>query len=106
MQSNHLLASLAALALFAAGPALADNDHHDNRDRHDRHHTMQSPHADATDQGMREVVNGASEGEPAYGWRYFADAGEHRAVVISPQGDYYFSRGKGPRWVAAAPKSA
>ncbi len=54
---------------------------------------------------MREVV-GASEGEPAYGWRYFADAAGHRAVVISPQGDYYFSRGKGPRWVAAAPKSA
>ncbi len=34
-------------------------------------------------------------GEPGHGWRYFSDAREARAVVISPSGDYYYSRGEG-----------
>ena len=34
-------------------------------------------------------------GEPGHGWQYFSDARKARAVVISPHGDYYFSRGDG-----------
>lgn len=34
-------------------------------------------------------------GDAAHGWRYFVQPGEHRAVVISPSGDYYYSQGQG-----------
>ena len=51
---------------------------------------------------MQAVPNNAGPQERAHGWRYFSDPQARRAVVISPQGDYYLSRGKGLRWVAAA----
>jgi len=45
-------------------------------------------------------------GERGHGWRYFSDPEARRAVVISPEGDYYLSRrGKGLRWVAAEQSS-
>jgi hypothetical protein len=44
---------------------------------------------------MQAVSIGTKVGEPSYGWRYFADAHEGRAVVISPGGDYYYSHGEG-----------
>ena len=47
------------------------------------------------------VPHSAAPEAPGYGWRYFSDPATRRAVVISPQGDYYYSRGKGLRWVAA-----
>lgn len=55
---------------------------------------------------MQVVANHAAEGTRAYGWRYFSDPQTHRAVVISPEGDYYLSRGKGLRWVAGTPTGA
>lgn len=105
MQSTQLLASfgmLAALAALAAGPALGGEREHD--DRGERHRAAQTQPAPGADQGMREVPNSAAQGDASYGWRYFSDPAALRAVVISPQGDYYLSRGKGLRWVAAAPK--
>lgn len=53
------------------------------------------------DRHMQTVANEADANAPAYGWRYFTDPATPRAVVISPQGDYYYSRGKGLEWVAA-----
>ena len=50
---------------------------------------------------MHAVRHNAAPDALGYGWRYFTDLGERRAVVISPQGDYYFSRGKGLHWIAA-----
>ena len=97
MASTQLLVSLGISALLLAGPTLAGNDH---RDGHGDHPVAQRHAAHRTDPGMREIVNLASEGEPAYGWRYFSDPAARRAVVISPQGDYYLSRGKGPHRVA------
>ena len=47
------------------------------------------------DRGMKEVLAQAGPGEPGHGWRYFADPEARRAVVISPQGEYFHSRGKG-----------
>jgi len=45
--------------------------------------------------GMQAVAVAAQAGEPGHGWQYFRDARGGRAVVISPHGDYYYSRGKG-----------
>ncbi|MBS0434727.1 MAG: hypothetical protein JSR75_07520 [Proteobacteria bacterium] len=47
------------------------------------------------DSAMQVVAIEAREGEPGHGWQYFSDVRRHRAVVISPGGDYYYSRGKG-----------
>lgn len=44
---------------------------------------------------MQLVAIEAREGEPGHGWQYFSDVRRQRAVVISPGGDYYYSRGKG-----------
>ncbi|MFO1286681.1 MAG: hypothetical protein U1F49_09155 [Rubrivivax sp.] len=49
---------------------------------------------------MQVVPTSTRAGEPGHGWRYFSDPAARRAVVISPQGEYYFSRGKGLRLVA------
>ena len=102
MQSTQVLASLGMLAALAAGAALAGE--RDHADRGERHRAAQTKPAQGADAGMREVTNSAAQGDPSYGWRYFSDPAAQRAVVISPQGDYYFSSGKGLRWVAATPK--
>ncbi len=47
------------------------------------------------DSGMQAVSTQAKRGQPGHGWRYFADAREGRAVVISPGGDYFYSHGEG-----------
>ena len=50
---------------------------------------------------MQVVPTTAGAGQAGEGWRYFSDPAAHRAVVISPQGEYFLSRGKGMRLVAA-----
>ena len=45
--------------------------------------------------GMQAVATSPKAGAPGHGWQYFSDARKARAVVISPHGDYYFSRGDG-----------
>ncbi|MFA6616050.1 MAG: hypothetical protein WCS60_08190 [Hydrogenophaga sp.] len=57
---------------------------------------------DGFDDGMRAVPTAAGPGEPGDGWLYFSDPAAHRAVVISPQGEYFLSRGHGLRLVATA----
>lgn len=114
MQATPLLLSLGLLGALVASPALATERDHGHHDRHD-HHGHQRSHGehraaqagpeDEAGQGMRELPNAAAQGEPSHGWQYFSDPAARRAVVISPQGDYYLSRGKGLRWVAAAPKA-
>lgn len=58
------------------------------------------------DSGMQAVSIGTRLGEPGYGWRYFTDAREVRAVVISPGGDYYYSHGEGLELVFKATTGA
>ncbi|MCC6195253.1 MAG: hypothetical protein IT518_12355 [Burkholderiales bacterium] len=103
MQSTTLVVSLAVLAALAGNPVLAAERHQD--EHRDRQHAAHARPADGVDTGMHQVMHSAGQGEPGHGWQYFSDAAQHRAVVISPQGDYYLSRGKGLRWVAAAPKA-
>jgi hypothetical protein len=105
MKSTAVLVSIALLAASASTALLAsdrDDDHDRDRDRA----TAQLSDVSGYDHGMQAVSNQASAGERAHGWRYFTDPTTYRAVVISPQGDYYLSRGRGLRWVAGAQTSA
>ena len=99
MKTTPLLASIALLAAALSTPLLAaDREHNPQRDRQ---HTSEKRAAGGFDHGMQTVNHNAAPDAPGYGWRYFTDAGARRAVVISPQGDYYYSSGKGLHWVAA-----
>lgn len=102
MKSTVLLASIGMLATVLGSSVLAgDRDDGHDRDR-DRPRIENTRPADAVDHGMQTVPHNAGPDERANGWQYFSDPTARRAVVISPQGDYYYSRGKGLRWVAAA----
>lgn len=96
------LPSLATIALLAAAistPLLAAE-----RERKPQREHQQALHkraADWFDHSMQAVRHDAAPDAPGYGWRYFTDPASRRAVVISPQGDYYYSRGKGLHWIAA-----
>lgn len=100
MHPTALLASIAMLAGAISTPLLAGDREHDHE--RDRQRVTEIRPADGFDQGMQTVPHSAAPGAPGHGWRYFSDPAERRAVVISPQGDYYYSRGKGLHWVAAA----
>ncbi len=102
MKSTVLLASIGVLATILGSSVLAgDRDDGNDRD-HDRPRIENARPAGAFDHGMQAVPHGAGPDERGHGWQYFSDPTARRAVVISPQGDYYYSRGKGLRWVAAA----
>jgi hypothetical protein len=104
MTSTPFLASVALFAAFVGNAALAGEDHHD-RDRGvpGRAHAHL---AGTAGQGMLAVANDAGPQQSGHGWQYFSDPAARRAVVISPQGDYYYSRGKGLRRVAGPASGA
>jgi len=99
MQPTALLASIALMTAAISTPLLAGDREHDQH--RDRQQTTEKRAQDGFDHGMQTVVHDAAADAPGYGWRYFSDPATSRAVVISPQGDYYYSRGKGLRWIAA-----
>lgn len=99
MKSTPLLASLAMLAAAIGTPVLAGNGEHDSQS--ERQHITDARTTGGFDRGMQEVSHSAPPDTPGHGWRYFTDPAARRAVVISPQGDYYYSRGKGLHWIAA-----
>ena len=68
--------------------------------RRNREKTKRTRPDDWVDHGMQAVPTTAGADQPGDGWRYFSDPAAERAVVISPQGEYFFSRGKGLRLVA------
>ena len=104
--STMRIASIALLSATLSAPVLAaDNDPEQAQDSAPQQ-AAEKPSplrrtGDIFDHRMKPVANGAAANTPGHGWRYFSDPAARRAVVISPQGDYYFSRGKGLRWVAA-----
>ena len=102
MQPTAFLASLAILSACIGSPALAGDRDHDRA----RPLAAETRPGASVDQGMRVVPHNAGPEERAHGWQYFSDPKARRAVVISPQGDYYYSHGKGLRWVAAAQPAA
>ncbi len=48
---------------------------------------------------LQVVSNISVPGQAAYGWQYFSDPRARRAVIISPAGEYFLSRGAGPRQI-------
>lgn len=102
MKSTVFFVSIGMLATVIGNSVLA-GDRDDGHDRdHDRSRVADTRPADGFDHGMQAVPlsHSAGPGERGPGWQYFSDPTARRAVVISPQGDYYDSRGKGLRWVA------
>ena len=90
MKLTLLLASIGVLAWGTSNSAQADNR---EQDRHARAGA-------GFDRGMQVVRTAARPGQPGHAWRYFSDPAAGRAVVISPQGEYYFNGGKGLSLVA------
>lgn len=97
MQPTAILASIALLTTAISTPLLAG----DRDQKRDHQQASEKRAPEGADHGMQAVVHDAAAGAPGYGWRYFSDPAAPRAVAISPQGDYYYSRGKGLRWIAA-----
>ena len=101
MQPSRLLASL-ALGAAALGTALLASGcaHGPQHGRPSAALQHAAPSAGPQD-AMHVVPHGATASAPGHGWRYFSNPAARRAVVISPQQDYYYSRGDGLHWVAA-----
>lgn len=95
MKSALLLVSIGVLAAAASAPSWASRDEHGDRESGTRTRS-----GDGVERGVQVVPTNARPGEPGHGWRYYSDPHAHRAVVISPQGEYYYSRGKGLSLVA------
>lgn len=109
MNTRLFLACAALLAMTAATASLATAGTHQRQDeppqrsaRHEdeRHATRSTRAVVGFDHGMQEVPTTAGAGQAGDGWRYFSDPRARRAVVISPRGEYFLSRGKGLRLVA------
>lgn len=96
MRTSLLFATITLLGVAMATPAVAA----DREPGSDRQQAGAARGNDGFDHGMRAIPHNTAPGERAHGWQYFSDPGAHRAVVISPQGDYYLSKGKGLHWVA------
>lgn len=79
-----------ALTLAAGMVAVSSHASDHRRESKDRRH----PAA-----GMQAISVSPKIGEPGHGWRYFSDVRNARAVVITPNGDYYYSRGEGMQLV-------
>ena len=58
-------------------------------------HRKASTHKRHQSAGYQTVAVTTKAGDPGHGWQYFFDRAGHRAVVINPSGDYYYSHGKG-----------
>jgi hypothetical protein len=69
----------------------------------DRDESKGNRHAESE---MQPVAVAAKLGESGYGWRYFTNEHEGRAVVISPSGHYYYSDGEGLKLVFTASEAA
>ncbi len=130
MKSPLLLTSIAMLAVAASTSSLADargsrssdgatpqavhgtaqsmvasvvrkdEEHADRHDSREHERATRERRGGGFDHGMQAVSIGAGAGEPGHGWRYFSDPAACRAVVINPQGEYYYSRGEGLGLVA------
>ncbi len=109
MTSNLLLTAIAAAAVLAGGSALAGQDRapidktsqramQDDHRAERRHHDRDRHEARASN-ALQAVPNASLPDQPSYGWQYFSDQRARVAVVISPAGEYFLSRGDGPRQI-------
>lgn len=87
-----------SLQLAGDSPKSGDQAHREGA--RDHHQPTKGVRQDpAVDTGMQAVPTAAGPGQPGYGWLYFSNPAARRAVVISPEGEYFFSQGHGLRLV-------
>ena len=101
MQVATTIASIGIAAALLGNTALA-GDHSDRTQRH----ASRAERIEALNAPWQAIPTSAEAGSPGHGWQYFFNPQAARAVVISPDGHYYLSRGKGLRWIAAAQPAA
>lgn len=101
MKTPPLLATITLLAAVISTPLLSLAADRERKPQREHQLALDKRAADWFDHRMLAVRHDAAPDAPGYGWRYFTDPASRRAVVISPQGDYYYSRGKGLHWIAA-----
>ncbi len=109
MTSNLMFSAIAAAAVLAGGSALAGQDRapidqtsqravQDDHRAERKHHDRDRQEARVSS-ALQVVPNASLPDQPSYGWQYFSDQQAKVAVVISPTGEYFLSRGDGPRQI-------
>lgn len=90
----------ASTSLLLAEDSRKRDDHGNREEANDhRQPTKGVRQEPAVDTGMQAVPTDAGPGQPGYGWLYFSNPAARRAVVISPEGEYFFNQGHGLRLV-------
>ena len=87
MTSKNLLKAITIAAALVSGVAVAGSAQAKSGD-----HKRASP-------VLQVVSNTSLPGQASYGWQYFASSRTAHAVVISPSGEYFLSRGNGPKQI-------
>lgn len=87
MTSTNLLTAITIATALVSGAVLAESAQAKNRDD-----KQPSP-------VLQEVPNSSLPGQASYGWQYFSNPRAAHAVVISPSGEYFLSRGDGPKQI-------
>lgn len=87
MASTFFLTLIASAAVIASATAVAGSDQVHVGDRYRANPVLQV------------VPNSSRAQDAAYGWQYFSDPRALHAVVISPAGEYFLSRGDGLRQI-------
>lgn len=116
MTSTNLLTAVATAAVLMSGTAFArqaqvapdqetrvaqDTCRDDARDSRwqDYRNSSHKRHDARVKPVLWVVPNSGLQGEASYGWQYFSNPRAKYAVVISPAGEYFLSRGDGPRQI-------
>ena len=87
MTSTNLLTAITIATALVSGAVLAESAQAKSRD-----HKQPSP-------VLQVVSNTSLPGQASYGWQYFSNPRAAHAVVISPSGEYFLSRGDGPKQI-------
>lgn len=87
MTSTNLLAAITIATALVGGVVVAGSAHAKRGD-----HKNASP-------VLHVVTNTSLPGQASYGWQYFSNPRATHAVVISPSGEYFLSRGNGPKQI-------
>jgi hypothetical protein len=87
MTSTNLLTAITIATALVSGAVLAEFAQAKTRD-----HKQPGP-------VLQVVPNSSQPGQASYGWQYFSNPRAAHAVVISPSGEYFLSRGDGPKQI-------
>lgn len=87
MASTNLLTVVTIATALVSGAVLAGSAQGKSGDR------------DRGTPVLQVVSNTSLPGQASYGWQYFSDPRVAHAVIISPSGEYFLSRGDGPKQI-------